>query len=427
MISKIYKVGLDEDDDALTTLRTTITNLIILCTSPFIVSYFPFFYKQRQFNILIFNVFTLIALAVAFYLNHKGRRKLATKIVYITSCFMVVIPIIVYGRSTELQSLGPILMIFVFILFNKVHELIFYSFLICLTMACSFIYIDLYGPLSQQSPFKYDYYANLSFALFSCGLLSFTVMKTLKNYVSHREQAFKQLAEKNEVINQQNVEMELFTTMASHDLKTPARTISGFLGLLSKSDELRSTQSKEYLNLAISGAKQLDTLIEGISTFRQLDKKDIPNNYSETEKVIKNVISQVNPTNDQKIVIEYKSLVNIKILKTHLYHLIQNLIENGLKYNKSEVKRIMIDCEMEKDYVKLNVSDNGIGIEPKYLEYIFEPFKKLHSSHEYESTGLGLSICKKIINLYEGKIIAESSPNGSRFTILLPRKLVWET
>ena len=120
----------------------------------------------------------------------------------------------------------------------------------------------------------------------------------------------------------------------------------------------------------------------------------------------------------------YNTLPDLKLLPSHLYQIFQNLIENAIKYNESAVKSICLSHSQAGDKVFLKVKDNGIGIEENYLDYIFEPFKKLHDSSQYKGTGLGLSICKKIIEMYEGSIIAESSSSGTTMTIALPKSLV---
>lgn len=338
---------------------------------------------------------------------------------------MVVTPIVVYGRGTELQSLAPILMIFVFIFFDKVYELILFSLLICLTLTASFIYVDLHGPLVAESPFKYDYYINFGFALFSCGLLSFTVMKTLKNYVTHRENAFKQLEEKNEVIKQQNVEMDLFTSVASHDLKTPARTITSFLGLIEKSGDIKNTNSQQYLQLAISGARQLNDLVDGLSTYKNIEHEYNPDNYGSSDEILSKVLTTMDITNKEDIEITKTKLPDLKIMSTQLYLIFQNLLENAIKYNKSAIKKIVIHSNISNENVTLTVSDNGIGIEEKYHTYIFEPFKKLHPSYKFEGTGLGLAICKKILESYKATIKVKSNQDiGTSIIITIPKKFL---
>ena len=431
---KIYRVGLDKTDNALTELRTCITNLMIIFTVPYVLYFIPFIYNKGHYFVAIAYAALTSILLGAYYLNSLNKKRIATKIVFITSIILVIIPIISFGRSTELQAFFPIMMIFVFILFDRTYELFIFSTLTAASFLATFYTLEIQKPLLDQRAMVYDYYLNMGFAIVSSGFLSYIMMNILRNYNSQKDAVLKKLAEQNSIINKQNEEMELFTIMASHDLKTPARTITSFLGLLKKTDDFKNSNSEEYLNMALSGAHQLNNLITGISSFRNTgdDKTDF--RYEPTDKILKQVMNMMglNNINDktqtETISINSSNLHNLKVANTDLHHIFQNLIENALKYNTHKNKVINIDSKISESTITFSFSDNGLGIEKEYLDYIFDPFKKLHSAEKYDSTGLGLAICRKIISNYNGSIKAESVGlgHGTTFIISFPIALLAE-
>ena len=116
-------------------------------------------------------------------------------------------------------------------------------------------------------------------------------------------------------------------------------------------------------------------------------------------------------------------IVNAK--KSHFVNLFTNFIENGWKYNDDQIKKVNISCEKSAPNFIIKIVDNGIGIEPKYSNKIFEPFVRLHSNTEYNGTGLGLFICQKIVNLYDGRIdLCPVYKEGSCFSIILPQEFI---
>ena len=416
---KMYRNGLGEGQNALSELRTSITNLIIIFTAPYVLSYLPIFYKLGHYHIVVLNLTLCLVLFFSYYLNNLKKNGLATKIVFVTSILLIITPILSYGRDTELQALYPIMMVFVFVLFDKTSEQILFSTLILIGFIGSFYILDIQEPLIQKRVFKYDYYLNMGFAIFSCGFLAYIMMKTLNSYNKQQDEAYSKLADQNRIIKKQNEEMELFTMMASHDLKTPARTMVSFLGLLNKSGEIKSPESQEYLDMAMSGASQLNNLISGISDFKNLAVEKAEIGYENTDNILEKVIKSLDLSKDESVSIQWQDLHNINIASTELHHVFQNLIQNAIKYNKSHQKIINIESRLSDSEIIFTISDNGIGIEQTYLDYVFDPFKKLHSSTEFDSTGLGLAICKKIINSYKASIRAESKGIGMGTQIII--------
>ncbi len=240
------------------------------------------------------------------------------------------------------------------------------------------------------------------------------ILKELNNSLEKRA---KELADSND-------ELERFAYVTSHDLQEPLRMVSSFLQLLKKrySDKLDG-KAHEYIGFAVDGAERMKTLILDL-----LEYSRVNTNKSASEEVDLN--SLMSP-----LVLTYKQLLeekggkilcdNLPVIrgnKTQLFQLFQNLVGNGLKYNTSSAPKIKITVtELEHDY-RFVFEDNGIGIDPKYFKKIFVIFQRLHHKNEFSGTGIGLAICKKIVDKHGGKIWVESEPEkGSSFYFLLPK------
>lgn len=223
-----------------------------------------------------------------------------------------------------------------------------------------------------------------------------------------------------------NAQLELFAFEASHDLQEPLRTITGFLRLLE--DELNSQlndTSRQYMNYAIDGAERMKRIIEnlleyarigsGTENFAMVDTNEIVNG------VVESLQAHIHETNTH---ITLQQLPSVYAVDSNMHQLFQNLISNAIKFrNKNTVPEIEIGyTENEKDFI-FHVKDNGIGIDEKFFERIFHVFKRLHSKSKYPGTGIGLAICKKIIENHNGTIWIESEPGkGSCFYFTLPKK-----
>ncbi|TDH28814.1 PAS domain S-box protein [Segetibacter sp. 3557_3] len=240
------------------------------------------------------------------------------------------------------------------------------------------------------------------------------ILKKLNNSLEKRA---KELAASND-------ELERFAYVTSHDLQEPLRMVTSFLQLLQKRyrDKL-DAKAHEYIGFAVDGAERMKGLILDL-----LEYSRVNTNKSELEQVdLNEVAANVLLTYKQLLSetdgsIDITSLPMIKGNRTQLTQLLQNLIGNALKYRRAEPPRIQVTVEEHPQEFEFAVIDNGIGIEERFYHKIFVIFQRLHHKNEYSGTGIGLAICKKIIEKHGGRIWVESEPGeGSTFYFTLPK------
>ena len=244
------------------------------------------------------------------------------------------------------------------------------------------------------------------------------------DFLKQLEEQQKQIQKQNHKLERANDDLERFAYMASHDLKSPLRNIGSFIGLIKRKTKQYDDQNlKEYLGFVDIGVQQMSQLIEDILEYSKIGSDD----EIESEEVnLQIVLSQVKSQlkhfiKEKNAQIECTSLPIISANSTQMLLLFQNLIENGIKYNESEEPLISIYYYSDEEFHHFSFQDNGIGIAPEFQKRIFVMFKRLHSQAEYQGTGIGLSICKKIVERHGGEIdIKSENGEGSTFAIKLP-------
>ena len=232
-----------------------------------------------------------------------------------------------------------------------------------------------------------------------------------------------QIVELNNKLLLSNRELERFAYVASHDLQEPLRMVSSFTQLLERQyGNKLDNRAREYISFAVDGARRMYNLINGLLAYSRIQRK----NYTFTKVDINKVIETVKRLLEIQIMECGAEIVTgtMPVLyadESQMIQLFQNLISNALKFNMLP-PRILITSSSKKDNYIFSIKDNGIGIGPEYFDKIFGIFQKLHTNEEYEGTGIGLSICKSIVEKHGGTIRVESQPgSGSTFYFTIPR------
>jgi PAS domain S-box-containing protein len=236
-----------------------------------------------------------------------------------------------------------------------------------------------------------------------------------------------ELNELNQSLKHSNQELQQFAHVASHDLKEPLRKIKTFAGRLAKDpDNVLSESSKLYLNKVNSASDRMSAMVEGVLNYSVINVAQQNLQLIDLNDVVENIESDLELViSAKKAVIEYEHLPSIEGSYVLLYQMLYNLVNNSLKFSRKDVPpHIRISSQTFRDNIRtvqLKVEDNGIGFDPDYAETIFQSFSRLNSKDQFEGTGLGLSLCKRIAERHGGSIRAIGNPGvGSTFVITLP-------
>jgi len=236
-------------------------------------------------------------------------------------------------------------------------------------------------------------------------------------------EAHEVLRERTAELVQFNTELQRFTYVASHDLQEPARTVSNFCELLERRyGERLDDRGREWVGYAVAGSRRMQKLIADLLEYSRLQGRMnlfVPTDCAAAlEDALDNLRSSIG---EMRARITHDPLPSVMADASQLVQLFQNLIGNAIKFRGEGTPRVHVSAEpREKEWI-FSVRDNGIGIEPRHRDQIFEVFRRLHPQGKYSGTGIGLAICKRVVEQHHGRIWVESEPGrGSVFHFSLP-------
>ncbi|MGG6297257.1 ATP-binding protein [Leptolyngbya sp. AN02str] len=225
-------------------------------------------------------------------------------------------------------------------------------------------------------------------------------------------------------LERSNAELKKFAYVASHDLQEPLNQVANYVQLLEmRYDSALDEDAKEFINFAVDGVGLMQTLIDDVLAYSKVDLKGIECQLTNVEDAVTQAIANLRSRiGETQATVTYDAMPQLVADRTQLMQLFQNLIGNAVKFRQFEQPpRIHISVERTEESWKFGVHDNGIGIDPKFSDRIFVIFQRLHTRDEYPGSGMGLAICKKIVECHRGQIWVESElGQGATFYFTLP-------
>jgi len=242
----------------------------------------------------------------------------------------------------------------------------------------------------------------------------------LKREVAERKRA-------EEALVRSNTELEQFAYIASHDLQEPLRMVSGYVKMLERRYKGKlDADADDFIGFAVDGAERMSVLINDLLAYSRVTTRGKQFEPTGCEAVMEEVLSNLEvAVTETGATVTHDPLPTVMADRTQLGRLLQNLIGNAIKYHGEAPPEIHVSAKQTGGAWQFAVRDNGIGIEPQYHERIFAIFKRLHARDEYEGTGIGLAVARKIVERHGGRIWIESEPGtGSTFYFTIPQREV---
>ena len=225
-------------------------------------------------------------------------------------------------------------------------------------------------------------------------------------------------------LERSNRDLELFAHSVSHDLQSPLRTIANYCQLLEKHAAAKlDAEEREFLDFAVDGAHRMKRLLDDLLAYSRVSTKAKEIHPVDANDVLREAIGNLQAAiQEHQATIEFDLLPTVVADATQLMQLFQNLLGNAIRYRRDEPPTIHVAAHEEAELWRFAVRDNGVGIEARHFERIFQIFQRLYAEHEIPGSGVGLSICKRIVERHGGQIWVESVPGqGSTFFFTLPK------
>ena len=241
--------------------------------------------------------------------------------------------------------------------------------------------------------------------------------------VAQRRQAEEQLERHAQELGRSNEELQQFAYVAAHQLQQPLRTVASYTQLLSRRYQGKlDSAADEFIDYAVDGASHMKTLLDDLLRYSQIGQLHLDFQATDCEVVLGRALATLRTTlEDTGGVVTHDPLPSVMAAGSQLGQVFQNLIGNALKYWSDQPPGVHVAARQIDGNWQFSIKDNGIGIDPQYADRIFTIFQRLHKREEYSGTGIGLAICKKIVERHGGQIWVESAVGkGSTFFFTIP-------
>ena len=380
--------------------------------------------NNHDLILVVFSAILAIVSIASVLLVYKGQSELATHLVVIFYLGVFISASFTHVIDYALLLVFPFLISLTHYFFKDERVKNFY---IAAALLGCFVTVFNSHMVTRDS---IDFYQLAAQLFISMGLLIsfiYTIKvqaKRIAAYQSRRDEIYNELADKNLALKdyiKSNLQLENFAHLASHDLKTPIKNICNFSQLLEKKmgDRLRN-QEKEILDLLTEETRRLNNMMSDLLKLSQVSKKQIKYQKINGHRFINELIKE-NFDLDRGFVAVNAFPLELIAAESHLHILFYNLIENAVKFSgESKAPKITIYGRRSQDYFYFEIKDNGIGISDQYKKSVFNIFHKLNPQANTDGSGIGLSMCKEIIERHQGRIWIEDNPEGGsvvKFTL----------
>lgn len=243
--------------------------------------------------------------------------------------------------------------------------------------------------------------------------------------VTERKQLEREIARRAEELARSNTELEQFASIASHDLQEPLRMVASFLQLLEQRYKGKlDSDADDFIAYAVDGANRMQALINDLLTYSRVDTQGKPPEPTDCNEVLNRVLINLRVVIEESgAVVSRDELPVIMADDVQIGQVFQNLVGNAIKFRSDEPLRIHVGVKRKNGYWLFSVDDNGVGIDQQYADRIFRIFQRLHTREEYPGTGIGLAVCKRIVERHGGHIwLKAKSGRGSTFCFTIPDK-----
>lgn len=276
---------------------------------------------------------------------------------------------------------------------------------------------------SYSESFLHGFIDSMILVLIVFPVIYFLSYKPLLLQIRERERVEEKLKQTMAEFARSNSELELFAYVASHDLQEPLRMVTSFTQLLEKRYKNKlDKDADEFIEFILDGATRMQSMINDLLQYSRVGTRGKPFKLTDFESVFgQSLVNLKIAIDENNAIITHDPLPTLMADSTQMIEVFQNLISNAIKFRSKESPQVHVSALKKRNEWVFSVRDNGIGIAPEFFDKLFILFQRLHSRSEYPGTGIGLAVCKKIVERHGGKIWVESEPDkGSTFYFSIP-------
>jgi signal transduction histidine kinase len=446
----LIRVGVTSDITLDEAKYVRFTNVVAVLTCVAVAVYIPYSVLTGKYILSALQILDVLCVLSVLWFNHMHYHKVARHMYLAVINAFVLINACFVGHDSRVHEFFYISYVVPFLLFSvRDYRHIIGGVLIA--VGAFAIYQGVYNwftpynmePAIQESMFHINTVMKFVLFGFAIYILAFYNYKTESELAAANkkleesnaqfaeinarlEESNNKLAQQAKELKRSNEDLEQFGYIISHDLKAPVRNISSFMKLLMRQfGENTPKDTRELIELSKQSSDRLARQIDDMLSYCRIERNLPPVGPVDTNQLVQMLKMELAPRIKEKngdVFVEGELPVVGEVHSTLLYHVFQNLIANGIKFNASERPEVKIKCVEGDGLLTFEITDNGIGIDEAYQSKLFQMFKRLHTVDQFEGTGIGLAVCKKIVNFYQGDIWFKGEPGkGTTFFFTLKR------